>query len=155
MVSHGYQLNTEWEDETYSAPLLREWVDGAWPMRGRGELAREPTECGWWQQGLASNFMVHNAWMLHYGLDFTEQDHPYVDMELLWPAHRFSNSQQWQLVIGIIAGSSIVTFTTSIHGWGRGGSPTCDSSWTARTQLSGRRSGSDTQGRGTVSAWWK
>ena len=154
MVSHGYQLNTEWEDETYSAPLLREWVDGKWPMRARGELAREPTECGWWQQGLTSNFMVHNAWMLHYGLDFTEQDHPYVDMELLWPAHRFSNSQQWQLS-AVTAGSSIVTFTTSIPGWGRGGSATCDSSWTARTQLSGRRSGSDPQGRGIVSAWWQ
>ena len=40
---------------------------------------------------MVSNFMVHYAWMLHYGMDFTEQNHPYINSEELWPAHRFFN----------------------------------------------------------------
>lgn len=72
-------------------PILREWVDDDFPMRARGELSQKPTEEGWWQEGLNSNFMVHYAWMLHYGMDFTEQNHPYIDSEDLWSAHRFFN----------------------------------------------------------------
>ena len=82
-VAHGYQMNGEQNDAAHSMPILREWVDDDFPMRARGELSQKPTECGWWQEGLVSNFMVHYAWMLHYGMDFTEQNHPYIDSEEL------------------------------------------------------------------------
>ena len=84
-------MNGEQNDAAHSMPILREWVDEDFPMRARGELSQKPTEEGWWQEGLVSNFMVHYAWMLHYGMDFTEQNHPYIDSEELWPAHRFFN----------------------------------------------------------------
>ena len=90
-VSHGYQMNGEQSDAAHNMPLLREWIDDDFPMRARGELSQTPTEEGWWQEGLNSNFMVHYAWMLHYGMDFTEENHPYIDSEDLWPAHRFFN----------------------------------------------------------------
>lgn len=61
-------------------------------MRARGELPNgAPTSSGWWQQALVSNFMVQFAWILHYGLDTSEQNHPYIDMEELYPAQRFFN----------------------------------------------------------------
>ena len=85
-------MNGEQNDAAHSMPILREWVDEDFPMRARGELSQKPTEEGWWQEGLVSNFMVHYAWMLHYGMDFTEQNHPYIDSEELWPAHRFFTS---------------------------------------------------------------
>ena len=90
-VAHGYQMNGEQNDEAINMPILREWVDDDFPMRARGELSQKPTEEGWWQEGLVSNFMVHYAWMLHYGMDFSEQNHPYINSEALWPAHRFFN----------------------------------------------------------------
>ena len=72
---HDYTNNNvpdEWGAERRCSldagmPILREWVDDDFPLRARGELSQKPTEEGWWQEGLVTNFMVHYAWMLHYG----------------------------------------------------------------------------------------
>ena len=103
-VAHGYQMNGEQNDAAHNMPILREWVDDDFPMRARGELSQKPTEEGWWQEGLVSNFFVHFAWMLHYGMDFADQNHPYIDSEDLWPAHRFFNRHVHDKHVDLAAG---------------------------------------------------
>ena len=59
-------MNGDQNDAAHSRPILREWTDDDFPLRARVEL-QQPTEEGWWQEGLVSIFMAHYAWMLHYG----------------------------------------------------------------------------------------
>ena len=90
MVTHGYQLNEELDAEERYMDYIRSEVDG-FPIRARGENSQDTTEDGWWQQAVVSNFMVHMAWLLHFGIDFHEVSPPYISSENLRPAFEFFN----------------------------------------------------------------